>query len=154
MTPDVAIKDINDISNKINEIKQKIEDIKTKFFEMIDEQIKKLQKLIDNATGGIDQWIQMQIDKIKGKINDIIKGTNKKVNDIISNFQKWIDEQVLQIKLKVVKGIFAKTGIDLDNDAASQTADLLIPISAPKIEIEFDAEKLLAQVPGASLILG
>ena len=48
----------------------------------------------------------MQIDKIKGKINDIIEGTNKKVNDIILNFQKWIDEQVLKIKLKAIKGIF------------------------------------------------
>ena len=154
MTPDIAIKDINDISNKINEIKQKIEDIKTKFFEKIDEQIEKLQKLIDKSLGKIDQWTQMQIDKIKGKINDIIEGTNKKINDIILNFQKWIDAQVLQIKLKVVKGIFAKKGIDLDNDAAIQLADLLIPVVVPKIEIKFDAEKLLAQRPGASLILG
>jgi hypothetical protein len=70
------------------------------------------------------------------------------------NFQKWIDEQVLKIKLKVIKGIFAKKGIDLDDDTATQLADILIPVSAPKIEIEFDAEELLAQVPGASLILG
>ena len=51
-------------------------------------------------------------------------------------------------------GIFAKKGIDLDNDAAIQLADLLIPLVVPKIEIKFDAEKLLAQRPGASLILG
>ena len=54
----------------------------------------------------------------------------------------------------MIKGIFANKGFDLDDDTATQLADILIPVSEPKIEIEFDAEELLAQVPGASLILG
>lgn len=134
---------INTIISMNDKIKRSNEYVSNLIFTAnakIDKLIRDFQKFIASGKHRPGYWVTVKIEKLINNIKDIINTVNKKIDKISSDLQFWINDQIHNVKRRVVKSVSSKKGLKINNDTADALADELIPIDAPKVE--FDVNKI------------
>lgn len=140
---------IEEIVNKLKNFYDKIKEIYNKAARKINTYIDELQKIIDRLIqlgASAIEWIKFQIEKVLKKIIDALDTAQKKIDDIIEQVTKWYNETILNMKIKVIKGVFVKLGTPISDDAAMPLASAIphpvIESFIPEINIELPLPNL------------
>lgn len=142
---------ITGIVLKINEYYNKIKSIYNKFAKKINEYIDELEKILKKlAEAGMQAlaWVDMQIKKVLKKIADALNAVKKKIDEIIEQIKKWYEKVIKKIKISVIKGVFAKLGVSMTDDAAEAMSDM---IPHPDITSLIPDIKIELQLPGLDI---
>jgi archaellum component FlaC len=142
-----AIAKIADIVIKINNFYKKVKALYNKYAEKINGWIDKLNELfkklvdaINNAARQAIVWVEMEINKILKKISDAIKVVTDKINDLTKQIGEWYEKTITNIKINVIRVVFAKLGIEADKASIEALASAIPHPSfeslVPEIKIE------------------
>lgn len=120
-----ATSKIADITLKIMEFYEKIMEIRNKFIAKINGYLEDIERTVNNAISQSKKWIEMQINKITKKINDALAGLKKKIDDIIAQLRDWYENVILNIKVTVVKAVFAILNQRIDRNGVIEIAKVI-----------------------------
>lgn len=132
-----------DIANQADEFIKTMNETKEKYSNKINGYIKDLEDLKNKNSVNSTHYIQYKTKTTKENINKVLKTFNKKISDDIEELKIWYDNQMLSIKIQIVKYQQAKLGIVISDSAAKALAEniphpeLSIPefkINVPEIE--------------------
>ena len=156
------IKLLNDIDEKYQKTQKRINTIKNNYNEKvynINENIEELEVLINKAyedtkkgIKGATQWVQGKIDTTVTSINSSCDVVTIAINDKIDTLKANYDNKMFDFKKKTLKSVFAKVGVVIDDDAATDLIESLpvphppIDDMLPEVKIEFPTPDVEAMI--------
>lgn len=134
---------LDDIDRKYQEVMDRINTVKTNYNDKvssINEDIEVLEghmnRALDDTRKGIKgatRWVQGQIDTAIKNINEGCTTVENNINEKLETVRTNYEERMVKFKKKSLKNVFAKIGIDADDEMIQNFIDT-VPVPHPKID--------------------
>lgn len=127
-----------ELADQADEFIESMNKKKEKYSNKINEYVKDLEDLKNKNSVNSTHYIQRKTKTTKEKINNVLKTFNKKISDDVEELKIWYDNQMLSIKIQIVKYQQAKLGIVIsDSDAKVLAENIPHPeLSIPEFKID------------------
>lgn len=148
-----AAQKIEEITAKVTAFKDKIFEIRDRYVTKINEQIEKLENIINEGIAKINAgmasaqaWLEVRMKAITKKIQGYLDALKAKIDSLIAQFKEWYNTTINNIKIRIVIGAFAKLEVYMDAESAQPLADAIphpdITSMIPEIELQLQLPEL------------